>query len=283
MKRKISFLLWLLAFFLTVAVVMYQRMTGPTYPIRGSETIGGREVSYRLLRSHTSFEKLPVRVKTEDMQCTGFVKYKRYKSNDEWTEKEMRREEDSLVTELPGQPSAGKIEYSIKIHRGEDNLILNKGKTVVARFKDKVPSVFLILHILFMILSFLFAIRTGLEAIRKDGNYLKLVNWTLGIVFIGGMILGPIVQKYAFGDFWTGIPFGIDLTDNKTLFAFIFWIAAFFLKKKNKWWVVAATIMMIAIYLIPHSTLGSELDYSTGKMKNKYSGVVSVTCTVEKT
>jgi len=276
MNRKVSILLWVLAFFLTVVVVFYQRMTGPTYPIKSSEMIGNTKISYRLLRSHTSFELLPVKVQTADEGVAGFVKYRRYKSNDEWTEIEMKREGDNLLAELPGQPSAGKIEYSVKLRQGEKELILNKGTTIVARFKDKVPGIFLLTHILFMILSFLFAIRTGIEALRKNGNYLRLVNWTLGIVFIGGMILGPIVQKYAFGDFWTGIPFGTDLTDNKTLFAFIFWLAAFFLKKKSRWWVIAATGMMILVYLVPHSTLGSELDYSTGQMQNKFSHVLVI-------
>ncbi len=276
MNKKISVLLWVVAFFLTIVVIFYQRMTGPTYPIRGNALIGGHEVSFKLLRSHTSFELLPVEVETPDDGISGFVKYKRYKSKDNWAEIEMNRVGNKLISELPGQPSAGKIEYSIRLNSGDEQIILNEGKTIVARFKDEVPTAFLLTHIVFMIFSFLFAIRTGLEALRKDGNYLSLVNWTLGIVFIGGMILGPIVQKYAFGDFWTGIPFGTDLTDNKTLFAFIFWLAAFFLKKKSKWWVLAATIMMIFIYLIPHSTLGSELDYSTGKMKNKYSNVLSL-------
>jgi len=271
MRKKVSILLWVLAFVLTVAVVFYQRMTGPTYPIRSSETFAGTEVSFRLLRSHTSFESLPVKVRAAGAEINGFVKYKRYKSDDEWTEIEMKREGDILIAELPGQPSAGKIDYSVRLTHGGQQLILNKGKTIVARFKNEVPVVFLLTHILFMILSFLFAIRTGLEALRKNGNYMKLVNWTLGIVFVGGMILGPVVQKYAFGDFWTGIPFGTDLTDNKTLFAFIFWIAAFFLKKKSRWWVIAATVMMILVYLIPHSTLGSELDYSSGQMTNKFS------------
>jgi len=40
--------------------------------------------------------------------------------------------------------------------------------------------------------------------------------------------LGPLVQLNAFGDLWTGWPFGGDWTDNKTLFAFIFWVIAAF-------------------------------------------------------
>ncbi len=273
MNKKNSVLLWTLAFLLTVAVVFYQRITGPTHPIKGSETVEGNSVNYKFLRSHTSFEKLPVKVFGKIENIKGFVKYRRYKSGDPWNEIEMKKGKDNLTAELPGQPSAGKIEYSVILKTKNEETVLNNDQSVVARFKDKVPPFFLIIHIVFMILSFLFAIRTGLEVLRKNGNYFNLVKWTLGIVFIGGMILGPIVQKYAFGDFWTGIPFGTDLTDNKTLFAFIFWIVAFFLMKKSKWWVLVATVMMIIIYMIPHSTLGSELDYSTGKMKNKYSHI----------
>ena len=42
-------------------------------------------------------------------------------------------------------------------------------------------------------------------------------------IAIGGLVLGPIVQKYAFGAFWTGWPFGADLTDNKTLAMWLAW------------------------------------------------------------
>ena len=41
-----------------------------------------------------------------------------------------------------------------------------------------------------------------------------------------GLVLGPIVQKYAFGAYWTGWPFGEDLTDNKTLAMWLAWVVA---------------------------------------------------------
>lgn len=330
MKKKTwtSVLLWVLAFLLTALTFVYQRMTGPTYPVRGKEILKGIEISYFLLRSYTTDKgDMPVRITAPDNNITAFLNYKRYNTNDDWKEVELKREEKgktaaililnffstnlhrlsqvftgkcflfrflinslnssvvicdylcssvakiitTLMAEIPGQPAAGKVEYSIRVNIDGENFILNKGKSVVARFKGPVPSVFLILHIIFMFFSILFAFRTCMEALIKEGNYYWMVNWTLGIVFIGGMILGPIVQEYTFGDFWTGFPFGFDLTDNKVLIAVIFWLVAFFLKKKNKWWVVLAAVVMLVIYLIPHSVLGSELDYSTGKMKNKYS------------
>lgn len=86
---------------------------------------------------------------------------------------------------------------------------------------------------------------------------------------IGGMILGPLVQKAAFGEYWVGFPWGIDLTDNKTLIMWLAWLAACLvlrLRPRQKFAgriaVAAAAVVMTAVYLIPHSLRGSELDYS---------------------
>jgi hypothetical protein len=117
-----------------------------------------------------------------------------------------------------------------------------------------------------MFAGLLLAFRTGLEALRRDGRWQKFIPWTLGVTAVGGLIMGPLVQKYAFGAYWTGFPLGGDLTDSKTLFAVLFWLAAFFLRKKSRWWTVAATVLMVAVYLIPHSVLGSELNYKTGQV-----------------
>lgn len=278
-KRTFSVLLWVLAVVLTVIIFVYQRMTGPTHAVMTEESFKGKEISYRLPRSHYINENLPVRMKAPDNEVSAFINYKNYKDpNDEWKKAEeeiaMMRKGDYLVGEIPGKDKmAAKIEYTVRIVIGGESFLINEGKSIVARFKGKVPAFFLIIHILFMVFGFIFALRTGMEALRKEGTYHRLVLITLVIVFIGGMILGPVVQKYAFGDFWTGFPFGIDLTDNKTLIAFVCWLIAFFLRKKSRWWVVLAASVMIVVYLIPHSVLGSELDYESGKMKNKYGSV----------
>jgi hypothetical protein len=267
--KVISF--WILAFILTVVFFFYQRFTGPTYPVRGTENIKGNFVKYKFLRSSTAFEKMPVSIVTDRNDLKAFLNYKRFKTSDEWTEIVMRRAADVLSAEIPGQPVAGKIEYSVRIYIDNQNFILNQGKGIVVRFRGRVPSLYVIIHVVLMFLGILFALRTGIEVLRKEGYYFGLVNCTFVIIFLGGMIFGPIVQKYAFGDFWTGFPFGLDLTDNKMLLVFVFWLLAFIFKKKNKWWVLIASILMIVIYLIPHSVVGSELDYKTGKLKNKFS------------
>ena len=88
-------------------------------------------------------------------------------------------------------------------------------------------------HVILIFMAMLFSTRTGLEFFNKEPNYKKLAYWTFGLLILGGMIFGPIMQKYAFGAFWTGVPFGIDLTDNKTLIAVIGWIIALVAIKKS--------------------------------------------------
>ena len=80
--------------------------------------------------------------------------------------------------------------------------------------------------------------------------------------------MGPIMQFQAFGEYWTGFPKGYDLTDNKTLLAFVMWIAALTLnlKKNRPIWIIAAAIFTLIIFSIPHSLFGSELNYETGKV-----------------
>ncbi|MEN6312054.1 MAG: hypothetical protein ABFD80_11010, partial [Acidobacteriota bacterium] len=65
--------------------------------------------------------------------------------------------------------------------------------------------------------------------------------------------------------FWSGFPFGTDLTDNKTAISFLFWIAALAAGRKGKparAAVLAASVMTLAVFLVPHSLFGSELKYT---------------------
>ena len=110
----------------------------------------------------------------------------------------------------------------------------------------------------------LLSVRAGVEVFGKGARPRVYVWSTVIALFIGGMILGSIVQKHAFGAYWTGFPFGMDLTDNKTLIAFLGWIAAAFAVEKNrqnKMWIFAAAVIMLGVYAIPHSMFGSELKY----------------------
>jgi hypothetical protein len=122
--------------------------------------------------------------------------------------------------------------------------------------------------LLFMFFAMLFSNLACALAFGKMPSFRKYTMYTFWALLIGGMILGPIVQKYAFGEFWTGVPFGFDLTDNKTLIAFIFFLAAYAgnIKSERRYLTIIAALVLLAVYSIPHSMFGSELNYSSGKV-----------------
>jgi hypothetical protein len=154
------------------------------------------------------------------------------------------------------------------LQKDDENLTIPEDKFVITRFTGKVPSAVLGIHIVLMFLAMFFSNWAGLEAVYKMNRMYKLALWTTGLLFMGGMILGPVVQKYAFGEYWTGIPFGFDLTDNKTLVTMVVWIVAAWMSLKKKvsarLWIIVAAIVLLLVYSIPHSMMGSELDYETG-------------------
>jgi hypothetical protein len=177
-------------------------------------------------------------------------------------------EEKGLFAEVPQQPAAGKIQYYFEITDSRGTQSYFKESPIVIRFKGGVPAFVLIPHILFMFMAMLFSTLAGLMAVIKYPLYKKYSIWTLIVFIAGGMVLGPIVQYYAFGDLWTGIPFGWDLTDNKTLIALIFWILAVAMnrKKDRPLYTALAALVLLLIYSIPHSLFGSELDYTSGQV-----------------
>lgn len=267
---KYGFLLWIAAFILTIASAVFQRSTGPTYPVKGEVSIQGTPIRYRFLRSETVGTDAKVSIQVPDTTVTGFVKYRRLNSSDEWTAVDFSREENTLVAFLPEQPPAGKLIYYVTLTGKDGPVSVTGDKPVILRYKGDVPGWILLPHIVLMFLAMLLSNRAGLEALDRNGHYYRYLVWTIGLFFVGGFVLGPLMQKYAFGAYWTGIPLGTDLTDNKTLIAMLGWIWAWFKNRKGKagrGWVIFAFVLMLAIYLIPHSLLGSELDYTQQPMR----------------
>ena len=250
-----SWVLWLLAVVITLASAIYQRATGPSYPVRGTAKVGGVEVKYKLIRTHASGD---AEVSVEaDAAISGSMAWKRNKTEDPWTYIDMQRRGSELVASLPEQPPAGKLAYRVILQKDGERVTLG-GSPVVIRFKGDVPVWVLHPHILAMFLGMLLSARAGLELFRPSPST-SLLWPTFFLLTIGGMILGPIVQKYAFGALWTGWPFGTDLTDNKTAVAWLLW--GFAAWRKSPWLIALAAIGTFAVYLIPHSMFGSELKY----------------------
>ena len=265
---KPAIIYWIIAFFITVSAMIYQKMTGPTYPMRVKTALNNKVYNLKLLRSSGGDKDCKLEYHIPDVNVKASVFYKRYKSQDEWTKVEFVRDEKNLVAHLPWQPPAGKLAYYIQFRTDSEENFLQKENPVVVRFKGGVPNAILIPHVIFMILTLLFSMASAVFALAKHKNYKLYGYLAFGFLLIGGMILGPIVQKYAFNELWAGVPFGWDLTDNKTLIMFIAWGGAIALHhyKKRAWYFIAATFIVMMVYAIPHSAMGSELNYETGKI-----------------
>ncbi|MFO7525513.1 MAG: hypothetical protein R6W68_08675 [Ignavibacteriaceae bacterium] len=263
MKKNLLF--WIIALTITLAAAYYQRITGPTYPVSGNFKLNDQSMSYTLERSHGGSNDHLISVVTNDESVLGTLQWKRYKTKDDWHNVEMQNTDGIISGYLPHQPPAGKLVYRIKLNTSNEEKII-PAEPVTIRFKGDVPLAVLIPHIIFIFGAMLLSNRTALECFNADPKLKTYTIWTFALLLIGGMILGPVVQKYAFGEFWTGFPFGTDLTDNKTLIAFIGWFIALIavLKTKNpKKYILLAAIIMFIIFIIPHSLFGSELDYRT--------------------
>lgn len=275
-------LLWILAIVITISAAIYQRTTGPTYPRDEKVILGGKTYKLELIRTSGARDarvKLPI----TDTAVHAAIFYKKLGIAEEWTRVEFKltdiryhsafmkkilrkKDETVLAAYLPQQPAAGKLEYYVQMEKSGQTLEVAKNQPVVIRFKGDVPAGVLIPHIILMFLAMLFSTIAGLFAIFKIERFRRYALWTFVILFIGGFIFGPWVQWYAFGEWWTGIPFGWDLTDNKTLIAFVFWVAALFgIRGKGRpWLIILAAVMTLVVFSIPHSLFGSTLNYATG-------------------
>lgn len=268
--RCTPLLLWTAAVALMLSTAVFQRLTGPTHPLRGSFSIAGSTATYRLIRSEVTSRPATVRIPEVAPGVDATLHWRRYPTGEPFTADAMHRVEGWLEAELPLQPAAGKLEYFVVVRAGDDSRRLPEGDPVILRYKDPVPAGVLIPHIALMFFGVLFGLRAGLAAaVAPDGA--RWQSWTtLILLTVGGMILGPVVQNFAFGAFWTGWPHGSDLTDNKALVMWLAWIAAcgaIGLRPRPLTWrhrlaVVVASLVMTAVYLIPHSLRGSELDYA---------------------
>ena len=261
--------LWILAVVITLSAVIYQRMTGPTYPKRVKIELDGIEYNLKLLRSHGGTTDAPIELNIDPaLKAVLHFKYFPNLENEEWKTLDFEQIDGKLVANLPNQPPAGKLMYYVDISTATSTVSISKEEPVVIRYKGDVPASILVPHIFLMFFSMMLANVAGLFAIAGIERFKTYTNLTFIFLLLGGMILGPLVQLNAFGDLWTGVPFGWDLTDNKTLIAFLFWLAAVIGNRRQQrpWLTIIAAIVGLLVYSIPHSMFGSELDRASGQV-----------------
>jgi hypothetical protein len=270
LKRVI--LIWFIAFILTASFLVWQKISGPTYEKRFDTELEGTRIKGELLRTHSITADMPVTIHVPDEGVTATLVWRRFPTDDPWTEVPMERDGEVLRSAIPRQGMAGKVEYHVEFSKNGQKVEVPADEAAVARFKGDVPNTILILHVFAIVIAFLFSTGAGLEALTKGPNLRVLSRITLGFLVVGGLILGPIVQKYAFDAYWTGWPLGEDLTDNKLAVGALLWLVAVIQSSNagpgrpaGRWWAVAAMVVIFVIFSIPHSIHGSTLDYESGE------------------
>lgn len=267
MKLK-KFLVFFLSFIITIGAAIYQRKTGPTYPKEVNVELNSNVYTVELPRSHGGETDCPVMVPIADSTVKGSLYFRRYPTNESWQRIPLTFQEDKLVGYLPNQPPAGKLEYYLEFTSSGTTTPLQADTPIRIRFKGAVPTSILIPHVILIFLAMYFSTAAGLFALFGMNIQRPIAFTAFLLLFLGGMIFGPIMQYYAFGEFWTGIPFGWDLTDNKTLIAFIGWAVAigFNWRRQAPKATVAAALLLMLIFSIPHSVMGSERNPETGQI-----------------
>ena len=131
----------------------------------------------------------------------GYVQFKRYKSDDDWSFRSMepgsfsfsRRGKTESVkglgAELPRlKERAGKYEYYALLgERRGDALSVTGDRPIYARYKAPVPFWALVVHIAVIFASMVIAIRTTLEAL-VDGNFKWMLWATIVSLLLGGFV-----------------------------------------------------------------------------------------------
>jgi len=256
--------LWTLAVIVTATTLVYQRMTGPTYPLRGHVVLGGQHIALKLLRTHGGADAMPVRIVAPDTAVKGSVQWRRFPSPDAWDTLALVRHGDTLATTLPHQPPAGKLAYQLRLARGGERLVF-PAEPAITRFKGDISAYVIVPHLLCIFGGLLLLMRAGLGAMQREARYPAWSRAGLLVFCLGGFVFGPWMQHQAFGPWWTGIPFGWDPTDNKTLIAVVAWLFALWRLRGGKdarGPVMAAALITLVVFLVPHSVFGSQIDWS---------------------
>jgi len=182
---------------------------------------------------------------------------------------------------IPSQPKGKRGYYYIKVRDNSGNEITlpeeveTENPPFMIKFKGKVSPLILVLHVFSMFAAMFFSWMAFFYAweVMKGRKFLNQLGLSslmaLIFVFLGGFPLGFSVAYQTFGQAWGGIPYGWDITDNKTLIILIFWLVlvwllkgTIFKKDENKnltnpkkiaIWAIIFFILTVLVYLIPHS------------------------------
>jgi len=149
------------------------------------------------------------------------------------------------------------------------------GKPFLLKYFGEVPTIALFFHIFFMFVTVFFVVLGALYGFnlvrgQPDSRPFAIAFFIAVIsAFLGCYPFGFMMNHYAFGTIWEGVPFGTDATDNKTQMLFVYLVFVvlasigsltrgkigkdIFSNRTLGWLGIGSFFLLLGIYLIPHS------------------------------
>lgn len=263
---------YVVALALTILLLGLARRISTRHPADYSAEAGGIALNHRTVtEDFGDGPKINIEA-TSTEGLTAIVYYSPVEGGP-YTTDSLNRMPDRFSLTLPVLEKGNRWYYHIKVSQaGKEIAKFPPGPDQFIKFKGHVPSYILIPHIFCMFATIFFGLLTvfssisvvrGKPHIRQSVRYLL---WTVIFAFIGGFPLGYLVAYLAFGQGWGGIPIGWDITDNKTVILFLFWLVTFILagrglkgerisisKKAYMSLAITSFIVTVLAFIIPHS------------------------------
>jgi len=275
----------LLALVLTLVLLFIARRLAMVQPRVMEQTVEGLTISHLNPGKAPENQPLTIAARITRGLKNGeklILSFTYEKVNSDWSTAEMlpkKAGSDTLVADINGQPRGEKLFYYFEVQDSLGTVVASLGtesKPLRLRFEGKVPGYIIGPHIFCMFAGAFFAFLAlfgALGLLRNPGEVntvARKVGWTTLFIFLGGFPLGIMVARAAVGGSgWGGFPLGNDITDNKTLLIFLYWLllvilgkGSIFQKNPEKNLVKPETygkltlvgfILLLGLYLIPHS------------------------------
>ncbi len=129
--------LWVLAAFLMLGSAVYQRLTGPTNPLRTSVTLQDEAVRFRLPRSGTTDGEVRVAVPARG-NTEAWMSWRRYPTDADFNRVAMEPDangaESELVAHLPIQPGRPKRLPNAEMNNSKSSMSTLPFKSISALY-----------------------------------------------------------------------------------------------------------------------------------------------------
>ncbi len=208
----------------------------------------GIEILHEPIKNTTNTEGYKVRaiVNTSHALELKYQGVKVFYSTNGQTYKMLEMKQSSNSNEyigtIPGQVAGTEINYYLSVIDMNDHITQQPKYAPYHTYsfsilpsKGEATPALLIIHVLFIVGAIIFVLASGFYSVKylrtgKGFNKsVQMAGIATGMIFIGGFPLGFIIAYQVYGTPWTGIPFGWDITDNKTLVILLYWVISLFL------------------------------------------------------